>query len=270
MFKKLEIKPIHFISVILVLIILLMFQCNRTTKIKAINTGLENKVERIEGNIIASQDTIKYYKNKNDFYVSEISAYEFTAKELKDKADDLYEKYENALGDIKKLKNVNQLLSAEINIKEIDTVYAVIENDSILYFNDSTDYGDGNWRKWNSKISLFEKDNRLTGALNSFSYEQGIKLYSSIQEVDGIKKINIATKYPGLTFNNIEGISVIEDEINKAEAEHRSRVALGMGVGYGLTFTTGNMVYHGPQVGLFLTYTIKMPKLKLFNFKRDK
>lgn len=265
MFKSLEIKPIHFISVILVLIILLMLQCNRTTKIKAINGGLEKKVERVAANVIASQDSIRYYKNENDYLVSEITAYEFTTEELKNNANDLYAKYEDALGDIKKLERVNQLLSAEISIKETDTVYAFIESDSVLYFNDSTDYGDGNWRKWNSKISLFEKDNKLTGALNSFSYEQGIKLYSSVEEVEGIKKINIATKYPGLTFNSIEGISLIEDEINKAKEENKSRVRLGLGVGYGLTFTTGNLVYHGPQVGLFLTYTPK-----LFNFKRDK
>ena len=265
MFKKIEIKPIHFIAVILVLIILLMHQCNRTSKIKAINKGLEKKVERAAANVIAGQDSIRYYKNENDYLVSEISAYEFTAEELKNNANDLYAKYEDALGDIKKLERVNQLLSTEISIKETDTVYAFIESDSVLYFNDSTDYGDGNWRKWNSKISLFEKDNKLTGALNSFSYEQGIKLYSSVEEVKGIKKINIATKYPGLTFNSIEGISLIEDEINKAKEDNKSRVRLGLGVGYGLTFTTGNLVYHGPQVGLFLTYTPK-----LFNFKRDK
>jgi hypothetical protein len=242
-----------------------MHQCNRNGKIKAINKGLENKVERVEANVIASKDSIKYYKNENDYLVSEISSYEFTAEELKNEANNLYAKYEDALGDIKKLKRVNQLLSAEISIKETDTVYAFIESDSVLYFNDSTDYGDGNWRKWNSKISLFEKDNKLTGALNSFSYEQGIKLYSSVEEIDGIKKINIATKYPGLTFNSIEGISLIEDEINKAKEENKSKVRLGLGVGYGLTFTTGNLVYHGPQVGVFLTYTPK-----LFNFKRDK
>jgi hypothetical protein len=265
MVKKIEIKPIHFIAVILVLIIILMHQCNRNGKIKAINKGLENKVERVEANVIASKDSIKYYKNENDYLVSEISSYEFTAEELKNEANNLYAKYEDALGDIKKLKRVNQLLSAEISIKETDTVYAFIESDSVLYFNDSTDYGDGNWRKWNSKISLFEKDNKLTGALNSFSYEQGIKLYSSVEEIDGIKKINIATKYPGLTFNSIEGISLIEDEINKAKEENKSKVRLGLGVGYGLTFTTGNLVYHGPQVGVFLTYTPK-----LFNFKRDK
>ena len=244
---------------------MLMYQCNRTSKIKAINAGLEKKIDRVESNILAANDTIKYYKNKNDFYISEITAYEYTTKELAGEANDLYSKYEGALGEIKKLKRVNQLLSAEIKIKEVDTVYAVVENDSVLLFQDSTDYGDGNWRKWSSKISLFQEENKLTGGLNDFSYEQGIKLYSSIQEVDGIKKINIATKYPGLTFNNIEGISLIEDEINKAKEEHKSRVRLGLGVGYGVTFTTGNLVYHGPQLGVYLTYTPK-----LFNFKRDK
>ncbi len=265
MVKKIEIKPIHFIAVILVLIILLMHQCNRNGKIKAINKGLENKVERVEANIIAGQDSVRYYKNKNDFLVSEISAYEFTAEELKNESNDLYSKYENALGDIKKLKNINQLLSAEISIKETDTVYAFVKSDSVLYFNDSTDYGDGNWRKWNSKVSLFKKDNKLTGALNSFNYEQGIKLYSSVEEIDGVKKINIATKYPGLKFNNIEGISIIEDEINKVRKEYKNRVKLGLGIGYGLTFANDNLIYHGPQVGLFLTYTPKV-----FNIKRDK
>ena len=67
MFKSLEIKPIHFISVILVLILLLMHQCNRTAKIKAINGGLEKKVERVEANVIASQDSVKYYKNSTQY-----------------------------------------------------------------------------------------------------------------------------------------------------------------------------------------------------------
>ena len=71
------------------------------------------------------------------------------------------------------------------------------------------------------------------------------------------KKINISTKYPGLTFNEIEGISLIEDEINIAKKQKRGRLCLGVGGGYGVTFTKQSLVYHGPQIGVFLIYSPK-------------
>ena len=83
MFKKLEIKPIHFITVILVMVLLLLHQCNRTSKLKAINNGLENKIERVKANVDAANDSVISYQNKNDYYVNEISGYQYTVAELK-------------------------------------------------------------------------------------------------------------------------------------------------------------------------------------------
>ena len=199
MFKKLEIKPIHFIAAILVLILLLLHQCNRTSKFKAINEGLENKVDRVKANVEAANDTIITYKNDNDYYVNEISGYQYTIAELKG---------EN-----------NQLLKAEVNIVQVDTVFAEVENDTTLAFADSTHYGDNNWRKFDAKVNIFHRDGTLVGGLGTFNYSQNIKLYAGIESIDGRKKINISTKYPGLMFNEIEGISLIEDEINVAKKQ---------------------------------------------------
>ena len=257
MFKKLEIKPIHFIAAILVLILLLLHQCNRTSKFKAINEGLENKVERVKANVEAANDTIITYKNDNDYYVNEISGYQYTIAELKGENKDLLIDYEKAMKNVAELKRLNQLLKAEVNIVQVDTVFAEVENDTTLAFADSTHYGDNNWRKFDAKVNIFHRDGTLVGGLGTFNYSQNIKLYAGIESIDGRKKINISTKYPGLMFNEIEGISLIEDEINVAKKQKRGRMSLGIGGGYGVTFTKSNLVYHGPQIGVFFVYSPK-------------
>lgn len=257
MFKKLEIKPIHFITTILVILLLLLHQCNRTSKLKVINQGLENKIVRIEANVEAANDSVVTYKNKNDYYINEISGYQYTVAELKGKNKRLLKEYEAALEDVAKLEKLNQLLKTEVNITQVDTIYANVENDTTLVFVDSTDYGDNNWRKFDATVNIFQRDGTLVGGLGTFDYSQNIKLYAGIQSIDGRKRISISTKYPGLTFNEIEGISLIEDEINIAKKQKRGRMSLGIGGGYGVTFTKQNLVYHGPQIGVFFIYSPK-------------
>lgn len=257
MFKKIEIRPIHFIAVILVMVLLLLHQCNRTSKLKAINTGLENKIERVKANVDAANDSVISFKNKNDYYINEISGYQYTVAELSGKNKKLLKDYQSALANVVELKKLNQLLKTEVNITQVDTVFASVENDTTLVFADSTHYGDNNWRKFDARVNIFQRDSVLTGGLGTFNYSQNIKLYAGIQSIDGRKRISISTKYPGIMFNEIEGISLIEDEINIAKKQKRGRVCLGVGGGYGLTFTGGNMVYHGTQLGVFLIYSPK-------------
>jgi hypothetical protein len=257
MFKKIEIKPIHFIAAILVLLLLMLMQCNRVSKLKQENVALENKVERIKGNVEASVDTVEVFTNDNGFYISEIKGYQFTVKELKKENVELLDKYKDALEDALKLERLNQLLQAQINIKDVDTVWAIVKNDTTLIFSDSTFYEDDNWRKFTATVDVSLNDTVIKGAIGTFDYDQNIKLYAGIETVDGIKKVNISTKYPGITFKNIEGISIVEDELNKIKKQKRGRLSLGVGGGYGITFGNSNTIYHGPQVGLFLTYSPK-------------
>ena len=158
MFDRIEIKPIHFIAVILGLVILLMMQCNRNSKLNTINKGLEEKVIRVKSNVDASLDSVEYYKNKNNYFVSEISGYQYTIKELENENNNLLSDYTNALADVVELKRVNQLLKAEVNIHEIDTIYATLDDDTTLVFSDSTNYGDNNWRTFDARVNVFLKD----------------------------------------------------------------------------------------------------------------
>ena len=83
-----------FITAILVMLLLLLHQCNRTSKLKVINQGLENKIERVKANVEAANDTIITYKNDNDYYINEISGYQYTIAELKGENKDLLKDYE--------------------------------------------------------------------------------------------------------------------------------------------------------------------------------
>ena len=154
MFKKIEIKPIHFIAAILVLLLLMLMQCNRVSKLKQENVALENKVERIKGNVEASVDTVEVFTNNSGFYINEIKGYQFTVKELKKEKVGLLSKYKEALEDAVKLERLNQLLQAQINIKDVDTVWAIVKNDTTLIFSDSTFYEDDNWRKFTATVDV--------------------------------------------------------------------------------------------------------------------
>lgn len=257
MFKKIEIRPIHFISAILVLILLMLFQCSRVSKLKQDKKALENKIVRVEANNEAKGDSIETYINQNGYYINEIQGYQYTVAELKGKNSKLLKDYQKALTDVVKLEQLNQLLQAEVNIKEVDTIWAVVKNDTTLIFEDSTFYGDDNWRKFIAEVNVKMEDSTLKGGLGTFDYSQNIKLYAGIESRDGRKHINISTKYPGLSFNNIEGITLVEDELNAIKKEKRGRVCIGFGGGYGIMFTGGNQVFHGPQLGVSIIYSPK-------------
>ena len=117
-----KIRPIHFIAVILALLLLLLFQCNSMSVLKEKNNALENKVDRINGNVEASKDTIESFRNKNGYYMSEIKGYQYTIEELKDSNSDILKKYKDALNEAVELERINQVLQAQLEIKDVDTV----------------------------------------------------------------------------------------------------------------------------------------------------
>lgn len=261
MFKKIEIKPIHFVAVILVLIILMMGQCSRISGLKAERSALETKITRVENNILASNDSVVFYKNKQDYYVSQISGFEKTKQELLDDKEQTYKKYVDALDLNKKLKGVNNLLKTQLTTKDsiinsMMTVTNNIDGTSTINLADNKDFGDNNWRKFKGSVLVKRQGDTLSALSSNFLYEQNIMLYSSLETIDGRKKIKIATKYPGINFNTIENISVIEDELNKVSKDKKMKFGVSMGVMYGATII-GNQFYLAPMLGVGFTITPK-------------
>lgn len=261
MFKKIEIKPVHFIVAILVLIVLMMGQCSRISGLKSERNALEAKVERVENNVLAANDTVIFYKNKQDYYISQISGFEKTKQELLNEKDQAYKKYVDALDLNKKLKGVNNLLQTQITTKDsiINAMMSVTNNGngtSTINLSDNKDFGDNNWRKFKGSVLVKKQGEEITALGSNFVYEQNIMLYSSLETIDGRKKIKIATKYPGINFNTIENISVIEDELNKVSENKKMKFGVSMGVMYGATII-GNKVYLAPMVGVGFTITPK-------------
>ena len=261
MFKKIEIKPIHFVAVILVLIILMMGQCSRISGLKAERTALETKITRVENNILASNDSVNFYKNGQDYYISQISGFEKTRQELLDQKDQAYKNYVGALDLNKKLKGVNNLLKTQITVKDsiINAMTNVTDNEngtSTINLSDNKEFGDNNWRRFKGNVLVKKQGEEISALSSNFIYEQNIMLYSSLETIDGRKKIKIATKYPGINFNTIENISVIEDELNKVSENKKMKFGVSMGVMYGAT-VIGNQVYLAPMVGFGFTITPK-------------
>lgn len=261
MFKKIEIKPIHFVAVILVLIILMMGQCSRISGLKAERMALETKITRVENNILASNDSVVFYKNKQNYYISQISGFEKTKQELLDDKEKAYQKYVDALDLNKKLKGVNSLLRTEISTKDsiINSMMNVTNNSdgtSTINLADNKNFGDNNWRRFKGSVLVKRQGDTISALSSNFLYEQNIVLYSSLETIDGRKKIKIATKYPGINFNTIENISVIEDELNKVSENKKMKFGVSMGVMYGATII-GNQVYLAPMIGFGFTITPK-------------
>lgn len=260
MFKSFEIKPIHFISVILILIILMMGQCSRMSTLKEQRDANASKVTRIENNLKAANDSVVKYKTKNNYYVSQISGFERTVKELRKENKETYKKYVGVLDLNKKLKNVNNLLMIEIQNRDsiINAMGSVTYEGDIAKISlfDNKDFGDNNWRKFTGEIQVKPEGDKVLLLGSRFDYTQNITLYSALETVDGRKRIKIATKYPGINFNSIENISIIEDELNRVPAEKTWRMGISGGVMYGVT-VVGNQVYFAPMVGIGLTITPK-------------
>ena len=261
MIKKLEIKTVHFIIIILVLIIIMMGQCSRFSGLKSERDALETKVERVENNVLAANDSVNIYKNKQDYYISQISGFEKTRQELLDEKDQSYKNYVGVLDLNKKLKGVNNLLKTQITTKDsiINAIVDVTNNGngtSTINLSDDKNFGDNNWRKFKGSVLVKKQGEEISALGSNFVYEQNIMLYSSLETIGGRKKIKIATKYPGINFNTIENISVIEDELNKVSENKKMKFGVSMGVMYGAT-VIGNQVYLAPMIGIGFTITPK-------------
>ena len=247
---KLELNRdnLTFIGLVIV-VILLLGQCSSNASLREEINRLEEEVTVTENNLVASQDTVEIIRKKNGTMLAEISAFQLTNDQLIKTNKQLATDYAKALDLNKKLKGVNTLLRAEIADKDSIIFNSTLNADSTFAFADSVDYGDGNYRYiWvNGKLV----DTQVSGTID---IEQKIRLWAAIEEKDGLKSLKLSTKYP---FDDIDlqGISLINDELNVYRKKSRWNINFGVGLGIVPSGQTGLAVM--PTVGVMLGYSPK-------------
>lgn len=250
----------NLIIFVLLAIFALLFlrQCNVTSDLKAELAKTKSDASVHYNNLLAANDTIKKYKSANDGLIAEKRSFIYDINEFESKYANLAGEYSTALNLTKSLKSTNSLLKAQVKIKDTIKTETIISklNDTttVFNFNDFKDFGKGNTRKFDGSVKFTIKDDKFSVQNSNFNLTQEIKLYASIDEKDGYKKIKMSSTYPGLDFENIENINLINNKLNE-KTPKKARWSVGFGVGYGMTLINGQMIQYGPNINAGLYWS---------------
>ena len=238
-----------------------MQQCNRIDSLKNELQIVEERANRNLNNLLASQDTIRLERNINGDLVSEISSFEYEVETLTQENKDLLKKYQLALNLNEEYKDINNLISAELEVKDsiISAGVLSFNNDTITVdVVDNKKWDKYNWRDFKGQVNIL-KDNDSTYSLlgSNFRFDQGISLRMAIVNDNGIDMLKVTSPYPNLAFTNIENINLVNDRLNFDRKVKKGGWSLGFGVGYGINLNNQQLVSWGPSIGIGLYYSPK-------------
>lgn len=241
-------------------VLLFLKQCNQIDNLKAKVEMTEKDSQRNFNNYLASKDSIRTLISKNGSLISEKRSYEFDLNNLQGDQKDLIEKYKDALNLNRNLNKVNALLTADLKIK--DTFVAgtsTTKIDSIntkIKFSKFDDFGKGNSRDLSGEMLITKNGTDFKYSDATFSINHKINLMAAIENVDGADQLKISTSYPGLTFDNIENINLINTKLNQKPVK-KGGFSIGVGLGYGINLNNNQIISTGPSIGLGLYYSPK-------------
>jgi hypothetical protein len=255
------------LGAMVVLAFLLLRQCNATKSAKEDVELQKQETKRVANNYDAAMDTINQYQVDGNTWRAEKLGYELTLDELNNKYADLLGDFE-----VEKSKPPKVIIKTEYIIKEvINNVPVLVEVDSLgntsLAFNDSTYHDSINYRFLGGtipyKIAFDSNDSlyKVVPEYGSFNLTLGMNLNLGLFQDKDTRKISIVadTDYPGVTFTNIEGASIMDDPDNKKILRKmRKPWGIGLNVGYGfIVDPTAGEINTGPYFGIGLSYTPK-------------
>lgn len=241
-------------------VLLFLRQCNQIDNLKHKVEMTEKDSQRNFNNYLASKDSIRTLISKNGNLISEKRSYEFDLNDLQGDQEDLIEKYKDALNLNRNLNKVNALLTADLKIK--DTFVAgtsTTKIDSIntkIKFTKFDDFGKGNTRDLSGEMLITRNGKDFKYSDATFSINHKINLMAAIENVNGADQLKISTSYPGLTFDNIENINLINTKLNQKPVK-KGGFSIGVGLGYGINLNNNQIISTGPSIGLGLYYSPK-------------
>lgn len=216
---------IYIISIIVVFIIVIICfsKCYNNTK------------SAYNNNLLALNDTIKYYKGKNDELVAQKLLFEGELSDLKLLNADLYNKIENLNLENKKLQNIVDF-SGTIENEPSDTFF-ITSKDSLL----------------NGKIYDFNFTNNYrtlegyTQFLNDslkVSINKDIVYFEYTVAIDENNNVYINSDNPYVKYNQISGLTI--------KKQKEDKFIIGPTLGIGLT----SDLKIRPYIGVGITYKL--------------
>ena len=131
-------------------VMLFLRQCNQISNLKQDVKFAQEDADRSLNNYKAAQDSVKILRNENGDQLAEIRSFEFDLSQLEESQKNLTKRYQKALALNKDLKEVNSLISAELEIKDsldVSTTTETIDTTTTrITFNSEKDFGNGNSR----------------------------------------------------------------------------------------------------------------------------
>jgi hypothetical protein len=250
-------------GLMLVMLMLFLQQCNENTRLLNEANSAKEKAERELNNFLAAEQTIERFVNENNLLVSKVRSYEFDITDLTLENERVLDKYNVILSENKKLKGINSLLSAEINLK--DSLLASVTIDQIdeytgdLRFDDYINFENGNSRRISGELSVTLLNGKYSSTPISIVSSNKISLIAAVKESNGSKYLEIGTSHPGVAIQNVENIGVVNSQLNK-RYNKESGWAVGLGVNYGVGLKNGNTVTLTPCLGVGLYWSPKWLK----------
>ena len=227
---------------IAVLIMLLFKQCG-------VAESAKQETLRVQQNYVALNDTLENYKTKDGWNAAEKKALRLTLDELKDSL-----KYERSKPPVTIIEYETRIVE---NIVEVP-VY--IKSDSLSERLEITqsDKWDKSSRELNVSIPFEIRNDSLYPGLANIELKQNIWLSASILQDKKTKQayVNLLSDYPGLTFNNAQGILIEPDDKGFSGLKYDSRKTLSLGLQLGVGITPSKIGFI-PYVGLGLSYSPK-------------
>ena len=244
---------IFVVSMLILFVFLFLRQCGETREAR-------NESNINLNNYIASQDSIRFIKTKSDGMLVEIAGMDKTNKELESENKGLYV----SLG-FEKNKKPSTVIETRYVYRDTNII---VGSENAFSNIDST--GTLSFRynpKFEGKNSLDIRGSipyRLGDSGNSVNFgDYKLDIEQSVDIKTGLYRdpktnalyVRLYTEYPNITIKELNAINVIDDPATKkAIRMARKPFAIGLNVGYGMSFSNGGY-QNGPYVGIGLSYS---------------
>lgn len=255
----------NFILIFLTVIFIFYIIANKDEDTKKLNT--------LEQNIFALNDSIRSYKTKNNELVFEKGSLIIENGSLKSLNESLYE-------DLKDLKD-KPLVAIKTNLKIVHDTISIFTNsketinsdgslEKILNWEYEKKFNENNYRKFSasSKLKIDTLHNLHVDSLHINKDEIGLSLITGLTENGDYLEIFIKSNYPNFSPTKIDG-ALIEPSKSKILKNYFPDKKWGLSVygGYGICIdpreTNPLYISNGLQIGIGVSYSIFQ-----WNFKK--